>query len=126
MSSDPATPKPNADHSTASQFEAAGGEPGKSPTLLDGYNIVSDTVTGVNFRKSDNMFQLKVITVCVLIGVPLGALAGALFSDSETRMIAARGGGLGMGFAGVVLGLFGSGIYLMVYRAVRHFKGKHD
>jgi hypothetical protein len=80
----------------------------------------------MNIRKSDNLFQLKVILACVLIGVPLGAVAGALLSDSNNRLVGALGGGLGLGFAGVVLGLFGSGIYLMIYRAVRHLKGKHD
>jgi hypothetical protein len=80
----------------------------------------------MNIRKSDNLFQLKVILVCVLIGVPLGAVAGALLSDSDNRLIGAVGGGLGLGLAGAVLGLFGSGIYLMIYRAVRHVKGKHD
>ncbi|QEG42750.1 hypothetical protein [Roseimaritima ulvae] len=98
----------------------------RSSTGRDAYNIVSDTVVGMNVRKSDNLFQLKVILVCVLIGIPLGAIAGVLMSDADNRLVGALVGGLGLGFAGVVLGLFGSGIYLMIYRAVRHVKGKHD
>jgi hypothetical protein len=29
-------------------------------------------------------------------------------------------------FAGLVVGVFSSGIFLMVYRAIRHVRGKHD
>jgi len=29
-------------------------------------------------------------------------------------------------FAGLVIGIFGSGIFLMIYRAARHISGKHD
>jgi hypothetical protein len=97
-----------------------------SATGQGAYNIVSDTVTGLNIRKSDNLFQLKVILVCVLLGVPLGAIAGAVLSDANYRWAGALGGGCGLAFAGVVLGLFGSGLYLMIYRAIRHLQGKHD
>jgi hypothetical protein len=30
------------------------------------------------------------------------------------------------GFLGLIAGLLGSGVFLMIYRAVRHAKGKHD
>lgn len=95
-------------------------------TARDAYNLVSDTVSGVNIRKSDNMFQLKVIMVCMLLGATIGGIVGALLSDADSRLVSALAGCLSLGFLGVVLGLFGSGIYLMIYRAVRHFKGKHD
>ena len=126
MTSQPSSPNPFADNPSASAVAPAEGTPNNSKTGREAYNIVSDTVVGMNVRKSDNLFQLKVILVCVLMGVPLGAIAGALLSDSNNRLVGALGGGLGLGFAGVVLGLFGSGIYLMIYRAVRHLKGKHD
>lgn len=126
MTSQPSSPNPFADNPSASPVVPAEGTPSNSTTGREAYNIVSDTVVGMNVRKSDNLFQLKVILVCVLTGVPLGAIAGALLSDSNDRLVGAVGGGLGLGFAGVVLGLFGSGIYLMIYRAVRHLKGKHD
>jgi len=122
----PPSPNPFADTTSVSPVAPAEGTPNNSTTGREAYNIVSDTVVGMNIRKSDNLFQLKVILACVLIGVPLGAVAGALLSDSNNRLVGALGGGLGLGFAGVVLGLFGSGIYLMIYRAVRHLKGKHD
>jgi len=126
MTSQPSSPNPFADNPTVSAVAPAEGTPNNSTTGREAYNIVSDTVVGMNVRKSDNLFQLKVILVCVLMGGPLGAIAGALLSDSNNRLVSALGGGLGLGFAGVVLGLFGSGIYLMIYRAVRHLKGKHD
>ena len=126
MTSQPSSSNPFADNPSVPPVDPAEGTPDKSATGREAYNIVSDTVVGMNIRKSDNLFQLKVILVCVLIGVPVGAIAGALLSDSNNRLVGALGGGLGLGFAGVVLGLFGSGIYLMIYRAVRHLKGKHD
>jgi hypothetical protein len=92
----------------------------------EAYNIVSDTVVGMNTRKSDNLFQLKVILVCLIVGVLLGAIAGAVLSDSGDRLVGGLAGGLVLGFLAVVLGLFGSGIYLMIYRSIRHLKGKHD
>ena len=107
--------------------DAGTGDPHPAATSgRDAYNIVSDTFVGVNVRKSDNLFQLKVILVCVLILGPLGAIAAAVFSPPEGRLIGSVGGGLGMACVAVVLGLFGSGIYLMIYRAIRHVKGKHD
>lgn len=102
---------------------------GARPTTLTGretYNIVSDTLGGVNVRMSDNVFQLIVILICVLILGPLGAIAGAVYSPPDERLISAVGGGLGMACVAVVVGLFGSGVYLMIYRAIRHIKGKHN
>jgi hypothetical protein len=125
MTSQPSSPNPLADNPFVSP-ERAEGTPDNSTAGRQAYNIVSDTVVGMNIRKSDNVFQLKVILVCVLVGVPLGAIAGALLAGSDNRLAGALGGGLGLGFAGVILGLLGSGFYLMIYRAVRHLKGKHD
>ena len=126
MTSQPSPPNPFSDNPYVSP-EAPGEGTGSSPTAgRDAYNIVADTVVGMNVRKSDNLFQLKVILVCVLAGCPLGAVAGALLADPGNRLPSALGGALGLGFAGVVLGLFGSGIYLMIYRAVRHVRGQHD
>jgi hypothetical protein len=126
MNSQLPTPNPFADDPSASDVPSAEGMPTSAATASETYNIISDTVVGVNVRKSDNLFQLKVILVCVFIGVPIGAIAGAVLSDSENRLIGALAGGFGLGFAGVVLGLFGSGIYLMLYRAVCHLRGRHD
>ncbi len=108
----------------------AEGDAGEAhPATMSGreaYNIVADTVGGVNVRLSDNVLQLIVILICVLILSPVGAIVGAVYSPPEERVIGTIGGGLGMACIGVVLGLFGSGIYLMIYRAVRHVKGKHN
>ena len=126
MSSSSDSPKPINDKPPVAADAGSGDPHPATSTGRDAYNIVSDTFVGVNVRKSDNLFQLKVILVCVLILGPLGAIAGAVFSPPEERLIGAVGGGLGMAFAAMVLGLFGSGIYLMIYRAIRHVKGKHD
>jgi len=81
---------------------------------LQAYNIVSDTLVGFNFRLSDNCFQ----GIFILVSVVLGAGIGALFGGAPGLFVG--------GFAGLVGGLILSGIVLMIYRAVRHAKGKHD
>jgi hypothetical protein len=80
------------------------------------YNVITDTVTGVNTRVSDNVFQAVAILVCLALGAGIGAAA------FEERIPAALVGG----FLGLLAGLFGSGIFLMIYRAIRHLRGRHD
>lgn len=80
------------------------------------YNMITDTVTGVNVRVSDNVFQAIAILVCLILGAAIGAAAFA------ERILAAVVGG----FIGLLVGLFGSGIWLMCYRAVCHLRGRHD
>jgi hypothetical protein len=92
--------------------------PKESMTDREAYNTVSDTVTGVNFRWRDNLFQ----GVGILVFVLIGALVGFI--------LATPGYGLGVaaigGFLGLVAGFFVTGIILMIYRAVQHARGKHD
>ncbi|MEZ6137121.1 MAG: hypothetical protein R3C53_19685 [Pirellulaceae bacterium] len=87
------------------------------------YNVVTDTVTGVNIRWSDNKFQ----AICVLVSTLLAAITGAILAAVNTswRMPWYAGALVGA-FPGLVLGILGSGIFLMVYRVARHLKGKHD
>lgn len=82
----------------------------------DTYNIISDTVTGMNIRMSDNIFQAVVIFIGTVLGVAIGALIARF---------AIEGFILG-GMLGMIAGLFGSGIYLMIYRMVQHSRCKHD
>lgn len=89
----------------------AGPTPGR-----EAYNIVTDTVAGPNIRKKDNLFQALAIVVCLLLGVLIGYL---IAKDAITGVIAG-------GFIGLLVGLFGSGIFLMIFRAVRHAQGRHD
>ena len=87
MTSQPPSPDPFDDNPYVSPTDTGKGVPEGLATVRDAYNIVSDTVVGVNIRKSDNLFQLKVILVCVLIAVPLGAIVGTLLSDADTRWV---------------------------------------
>ena len=87
------------------------------------YNVVSDTVTGLNVRKSDNIFQAIYILVGIVLLAAVGAVLAALNSDWDLPWY---GGALIGAFAGLVIGFFTSGIFLMIYRAARHMKGKHD
>ncbi|HVX63289.1 MAG TPA: hypothetical protein VHC19_21890 [Pirellulales bacterium] len=87
------------------------------------YNVVSDTMTGVNVRWSDNKFQAVFVFVSVVATSPAGALLAAL--NPRWNLPWPAGALLGS-FAGLVMGIFASGIFLMFYRAARHIKGKHD
>jgi hypothetical protein len=80
------------------------------------YNLVTDTVTGPNIRLKDNLLQGLSILVCLVLGAVIGAMVVA------DRVPGALAGG----FIGVLVGLFGSGIFLMIFRAARHARGKHD
>ena len=94
------------------------GQPDGAPASggRQAYNVVTDVVTGPNVRLKDNCLQ----ALCILICLPLGIVIGVLSADD-------RGfGGFVGGLFGVLVGLFGSGIFLMIYRAVRHARGKHD
>ncbi len=91
--------------------------PPKDPlTTRQAYNLVSDTATGVNVRWRDNLFQAVAIFVCLVLGISIG-----YFTTSD----GATGALLG-GFIGLLVGLFGSGLFLMIFRAVMHARGKHD
>jgi hypothetical protein len=110
-------------------FQSPTSEPatGQGPQTLDSplaaYNLVSDTVTGINFRGSDNRFQAICIAVAMAIGASIMALLALLNPRWELPWYWGAAGGA---FCGLLIGAFGSGIYLMVYRTMRHLKGKHD
>lgn len=87
------------------------------------YNVVTDTVTGVNVRWSDNRFQ----AICVLVSMVVTSLLGALIAAlNPSWNLPWYGGALIGSFIGLVVGILGSGVFLMFYRAARHFKGRHD
>ena len=98
-------------------------EPQHSLTGEEAYHLVSDTVTGLNVRKSDNKFQ----AVFIFVAVPLlAAIGAALATFIEKWEMPWYGGALMGGFAGLVLGVLASGVCLMVYRAARHMQGDHE
>lgn len=80
------------------------------------YNLVSDTVTGPNLRLKDNLYQGLTILICLALGAGIGFLAA-----TDGLMGALLGG-----FIGLLVGLFGSGLFLMILRAMRHARGQHD
>lgn len=93
-------------------------EPAKpSLTERQAYNLVSDTVTGANVRLKDNLYQGLAILVCLALGAGIGS-----FLVHSDRLMGALLGG----FAGVLVGLFGSGLFLMIYRAIKHAWNQHD
>ncbi len=80
------------------------------------YHLVTDLVIGPNVRWRDNLYQAIAILICLVLGVGLGALSVA------DRIPGALIGGL----IGLMVGLFGSGIFLMMYRALAHARGRDD
>ncbi|MCC6907477.1 MAG: hypothetical protein IT430_06015 [Phycisphaerales bacterium] len=84
---------------------------------METYNVVSDTIIGVNVRGRDNLIQFLAIVVAVILGVGVGALV-----SPRDRVSGAIFGGI----AGLIGGLLLSGIALMIYRAIRHAQGRHD
>ena len=80
------------------------------------YNVVTDLGAGANVRLRDNLFQLVAITVTAVLGVVIGMLV----VDEPVA------GAITGGFVGLVAGLFGSGVFLMIYRFIRHATGHHD
>ena len=92
--------------------------PRKQPmTGRQTYNLVTDTVAGPNVRLKDNLLQGLTILVCLILGCVIGYLV-----PTNDRAFGAIVGG----FAGVLVGLFGSGIFLMIDRAMSHMRKRHD
>ncbi len=87
------------------------------------YNIVSDTVTGLNVRKRDNKFQAVFIFGSVLLFATISAVITAFNGQWKLPWY---GGALVGAFAGLVIGVLTSGTILMFYRGMRHFQGKHE
>jgi hypothetical protein len=96
---------------------------GKNMSSRQAYNVVADTVAGLNIRKSDNLFQLKCIGICALLLSVVGAIVALRIPDAGFPWY---GGAIVGAVGGVVIGVFGSGIFLMIFRFVRHVSGKHD
>ena len=87
------------------------------------YNVISDTVTGVNVRGSDNMFQAKFVAASVVLLAAVGSILALLITSWRLPWY---GGAMIGAFAGLVIGVLVSGIILMIYRAKRHLRGEHD
>ncbi|MBT6155160.1 MAG: hypothetical protein HOL01_04940 [Planctomycetaceae bacterium] len=64
----------------------------------------------------DNVIQ----GISVLVGVLIGAGVGWSVVDEPIPGLLA--GGVG----GMLVGVFGSGLYLMIYRAMKHVRKDHD
>ncbi len=98
--------------------QARGQQAAKDLTGRQVYNLVTDTVSGPNLRLSDNLIQLLAVVVCAGAGAAVGALA--IFT--EERLLGAVLGAI----VGLIVGVLVSGVAIMIYRCVRHARGKHD
>jgi hypothetical protein len=90
--------------------------PNQPNTARQAFNLVSDTVAGPNLRLKDNLYQGAAILVCLAFGAGVGLLT---IDDRPMGVL------LG-GVVGLLVGLFGSGIFLMIFRVIQHLRGRHD
>ena len=77
------------------------------------YNVVTDVGAGPNLRLSDNLLQLAAIGIGAVLGAGIGLVVGSFLSEPVLGAVA----GAAIGF---LLGFFGSGFFLMIYRALCH------
>ena len=98
-------------------------QPKEVSPAVAAYNVVSDVVGGVNVRWSDNKFQAVFVGISVVVAAVVGAIVSLLVPSWELPWVL---GAVAGAFGGLVFGIFASGIYLMIYRAIRHIKGKHE
>ena len=95
--------------------------PQSGQSANEGSSVFADTVTGVNLRWKDNLFQAVFVGISVLVCGLLGVVLAAL--KPAWGLPWGAGGFLGA-FAGLVLGIFISGFFLMIYRARHHLNRK--
>ena len=98
---------------------------GRGLSERESLNVVTDTVVGPNLRVKDNLYQAIAIGISVLLCAGVGALIAVRVSPDNGRM-AALGGAIAGGIVGLIVGTLGSGMFLMIYRFVRHVRGRHD
>ena len=109
----------------ATSEESPGG-PGLDAELGAGeaaYNVVTDTVTGLNLRGGGNKFQAKFTAISMALGAVVGVLAAFHYARWN---LPSFGAALAGGFLGMLNGIFFSGIFLMVFRGLRSMRGKHN
>jgi hypothetical protein len=89
------------------------------------FKIFSDTVTGFNVRKKDNLLQLLVMIITTIIvvlwtqaGFPDSAFS-SLFDSRYSLLVAGA-------IIGLLLGLVIGGALIAFYPLYRHSQGRHD
>ena len=91
----------------------------------DVYHIISDTVTGINIRKTDNFIQLKIVTFIVFI-FELGAFIWKYYHANFFGFEDNLGTSMISLILGLLAGGFISGTYIAFYRFIQHLKGNHN
>ena len=119
------TDNSNADDQTIPTATAINRDEPEAPPSRsnDSSKVVSDLVIGPNMRWKDNLYQALFMFVMVIIGAIVGSIICIVQGNPQMPWYA---GAIGGAFVGLLVGLFTSGIFLMIFRAVRHAKGKHD
>lgn len=98
-------------------------EPQSGQSANEGSSVFADTVTGVNLRWKDNLFQGVFVGISVLVCSVLGMVLAAW---NPGWMLDRGAGGFVGALAGLMLGIFTSGFFLMIYRARQHLNRKRD
>ena len=91
-------------------------------TLLLVASSISLEISRHEARKGNLKISRSSLATTILLAIG-GALFALLVPDTDLPVFA---GALIGAFLGLVIGFFASGIVLMIYRGLRHFKGKHD
>ncbi len=86
----------------------------KGMTDRETYNAVSDTVTGANFRWKDNLIQGAVVGGVSMVSAVVGFIVGGTPLALVCLLL------------GLVVSVIGTGVFLMIYRAIKHARGDHD
>jgi len=100
-------------------------EPKAGRTGRETYNIVSDTITGVNVRRTDNLIQAAVVVVFAILGTALGLLASEGVFGVDLEFSARTGAVVGV-TTGMVVGLLVSGLAIGLFRLYKHASGQHE
>ncbi len=85
------------------------------------YNIVTDLIIGVNFRKKDNFFQLKftsIFTATIIVLAYMWYFINSEFLLASTFL----GATLTSASIGILIGMFISGAYLAIIKLIQHVK----
>ena len=98
----------------------------KALTAHEKYNVVTDTIIGINMRWSDNAVQGAIVAVFAALGAASGAFFIPGSDPALSEAVTAREGAIIGLVIGVILGGFVSGGLIGIFRFVKHLKGQHE
>jgi len=83
------------------------------------YNLISDTVIGVNYRWRDNFIQAVFVLVFAISGAAVCGWMGRQQGNFKEGLMIGT-------VIGLIVGVVLTGVAIMIFRAIRHLMGRHD